>query len=333
LTRTAVAIAIAAIAAGTYYAVTPKRLFEAEQIPSLDGQVAIVTGANVGIGKESAYQLALHGARVVMACRSAKRANAAIEELRARPGGDGLALEFLALDLSSLASVKAFVAKFRSSYDRLDVLLNNAGVMAMPFRLSADGHEMQFAVNHLGHFLLTTELLDMLEASAPSRIVHVSSLAHKFPYWDGVKLDALNDNSSYNPWQAYGQSKLCNLLFSNALARRLAGSGVRSNAVHPGYVATDLGRYLSDSMGSFVEIAKSYADRLLALNPHDGALTSLYAATSPDIETDDIRGRYFVPIGLEASPSTFALDVDLQEKLWAVSDRLVAPFRASSPAA
>ena len=204
------------------------------------GKRVLITGGNTGIGKASASRLARRGADVVFTSRDAERGAAALAEVRAESGRDDV--ELMSLDLGSLASVRGFAAEYHSRHQRLDVLINNAGVIVLGERkVSADGFELMFGVNHLGHFLLTDLLLDLLRASAPSRIVVLSSDGYKMAP-NGLDFDDLQSERDFDGLTKYGHSKLANVYFTTELARRLAGTGVSVNAVHPGYVATELGR-------------------------------------------------------------------------------------------
>ena len=206
----------------------------------LDGKTAIITGGNTGIGKETAIDLAGRNARVILACRSVEKGEKAAVEVREKSGNDDVV--FRQLDLASLASVRQFAATVLEEESRIDILVNNAGVMACPYSKTEDGFEMQFAVNHLAHFLLTNLLLDRLKEAPSARIVNVSSLAHM----NGkINFDDINFEKSYEPWQAYGQSKLANILFTRSLAKRLVGTNVTANALHPGSIATELQRHVT----------------------------------------------------------------------------------------
>ncbi|GAP63946.1 hypothetical protein ARMA_2369 [Ardenticatena maritima] len=287
----------------------------AADMPDQTGKIIIVTGANSGIGYETARALAHKGAHVVMACRSRERAEAAAARIRAEnPRGE---LAVLDLDLADLASVRAFADTFTQQYDRLDVLVNNAGIMAPPQRMTTkDGFEIQFGVNHLGHFALTGLLIGRLLATPKSRVVTVSSGAHRF---GTINFDDLNWERSYSPWKAYAQSKLANLLFTFELQRRLEAKGAETIAVaaHPGYTNTNLQRYTR----SF-----SLLNKLLAQSPEMGALPTLYAATMPDVR----GGDYFGPDGfmemrgypkrVQAKPEAY--DPETARRLWEVSEQL-----------
>ena len=203
----------------------------------LDGKTVIITGANNGIGLETAVDLAKrNAARVILACRSVERGEKAAVEVRKRSNNDNVV--FRQLDLASLESVRKFAAKILEEEPRIDILINNAGVMALPERkLTKDGFEMQFGTNHLGHFLLTNLLLDRLKEAPSARIVNVSSVAYKM---GSIKMDNLNSEHSYTSWGAYCQSKIANILFTRGLSKRLEGTNVTANALHPGAIFTGL---------------------------------------------------------------------------------------------
>ncbi|PSJ29250.1 short-chain dehydrogenase [Streptosporangium nondiastaticum] len=264
--------------------------WNASEIPDQSGRTAVVTGANSGIGYVTARELARRGARVVLACRDATRGKAAEERVRAAaPGAD---VQFAPLDLADLSSVRAFAADLPG--DRLDLLINNAGVMALPQRRTVDGFEMQFGTNHLGHFALTGLLLPRLrEAGHGARVVTVSSGLHVLGTVDPRDL---NMEHRYRRWIAYGRSKSANLLFTHELAQRLTAEGSRVVAVaaHPGYAATNL-----QTAGARMEGREAaarlaeLANRLFAQSPEDGARPTLYAATAQDVRQDDYFGPRF----------------------------------------
>ena len=206
----------------------------------LEGKTAIVTGANTGIGKETAIDLAKRGARVIVACRDPKRGADAVRDIKGASKSDEVIMK--RLDLASLASVRQFSEEILQEESRIDILINNAGVMLTPYCLTEDGFEMQFGTNHLGHFLLTNLLLDRIKESAPSRIVNLSSAAHI-----GGNLDFDNmmwANGGYTPWDSYHRSKLANVMFSRELAKRLEGTGVSTYSLHPGVINTELTRHM-----------------------------------------------------------------------------------------
>jgi NAD(P)-dependent dehydrogenase (short-subunit alcohol dehydrogenase family) len=278
-------------------------------------KICIVTGGNTGIGKATALGLARQGATVVIACRDAGKGEASRAEIAASTGSQDV--HVLPLDLASLGSVRAFAAAFTTRFARLDVLVENAGVLTSRRQLTADGLEMDFGVNHVGHHLLAELLLPCLKASAPSRIVVVSSNLHA-----GATLD-FDDLQGEKRWSrgAYGKSKLANLLFVRALSRRLEGSGVVVNGLHPGVIATELAR-------DFPRPVQLVA-RWFFKSPEQGARTSLHLATSPDAGA--VSGRYFVD-SKEKRPSAAAQDDAAAERLWTETERLVARAAvASSP--
>ncbi|WP_406009069.1 oxidoreductase [Streptomyces sp. NBC_00637] len=294
-------------------------------IPDQGGRTAVVTGANSGLGYVTARELARKGARVVLACRSASRGREAVRRLHDEVP-DAKA-ELRLLDLGDLASVREFAGAL--PYDRLDLLVNNAGVMAMPYGTTADGFETQFGVNHLGHFALTGLLLPALLAtrgrSPEARIVTVSSMAHLL---GNIDRDDLNSKRSYRRWIAYGRTKTANLLFTHELARRLtaAGAEVVAAAAHPGYAATNL-----QTAGPRAE-GRPVAERLMALGnrvfaqpAEAGALPALYAATAPGVRPDSFTGPSLAMWRGAPAPSRRApwtLDDRAGERLWAASEQL-----------
>jgi NAD(P)-dependent dehydrogenase (short-subunit alcohol dehydrogenase family) len=298
--------------------------WSADDVPDLRGCHAIVTGANSGIGFEAARALARRGARVVLACRRPEQARAAAEAI-AREAGAGSA-EPSPLDLADLGSVRAFAAGIAAKGAPLHLLVNNAGVMAIPQRRTADGFEMQLGTNHLGHFALTGLLLERLLATPGSRIVSVSSSVHRV---GRIDFDDLQGERGYGAWRAYAQSKLANLLFAFELQRRLARRSASpiSVACHPGYAATQLqfaGPRLSGS--SVMEWIMRFGNRLFAQSAAMGALPTLYAATAPDV----VGGDYIGPGGLaemtgpprKVGASARARDAAAAARLWESSERL-----------
>ena len=255
----------------------------AADVPDLTGRTAVVTGANGGLGLETTRVLARKGARVVMACRSPERGEEAAEDVRGTVRE--AALEVRELDLADLASVRAFADAFDGP---VDLLVNNAGVMGGPYRETEDGFEAQFGINHLGHFALTGRLLGRLRAGESPRVVTVSSALHRL----GDTAFGSVEPSGYGEWTAYGRSKLANLLFAYELDRR--ANRLTSVACHPGWAATDLQPRGAELSGSRIRYLLSRAaNALLARNPADGALPTLYAATAPDVE----GGGYYGPSG------------------------------------
>jgi NAD(P)-dependent dehydrogenase (short-subunit alcohol dehydrogenase family) len=298
----------------------PLAQWTAAEIPELRGKLAIVTGANSGLGLETTRALARKGAKVILACRSRSKAEAAIDELTA----DGIAremLEFGACDLSSLESIRAFAQNVRSEHAHIDLLINNAGVMALPYGKTVDGFEMQFGTNHLGHFALTGLLLDRLLACPDSRVVTLSSLTHAYAR---MRLDDVHSSRGYREWMAYGRSKLANLLFTFELQRRFEQHArtVISVAAHPGYSRTNL-LVASTSVSPLLQRITAFGDRLVAQDAHMGALPTLYAATSEDVR----GGEFYGPGGLggisghpkRTQAMRQAYDRETAERLWQIS--------------
>jgi NAD(P)-dependent dehydrogenase (short-subunit alcohol dehydrogenase family) len=282
--------------------------FSASSIPDMTGKTVIVTGANSGIGRAAATALADHGARVVLAVRNTDKGDAAASQM---PG----ATEVRRLDLASLASVKEFAAGWDGP---IDILINNAGIMIPPLSRTADGFEMQFGTNHLGHFALTNLLLPQITG----RVVTVSSGAHRA---GRIDFDDLNwERKSYRGWRAYGQSKLANLLFTAELQRRLidAGSAVEANAAHPGYAATNLQFH---SENRFMDIISAIGNRIIAQDDKGGSLPTLYAAVA-DIPGNSYAGPSGFMEGRGAPKlvgrSGAATDMDVARRLWDVSEQL-----------
>src|SRR5581483_4759279 len=240
---------------------------------------------------------------------------------RTQRSDDGLAV--MALDLASFASIRAFAADFLDRYDRLDVLINNAGLVLQRRQETVEGFEMTFGVNHLGHFLLADLLLDRIRASAPARIVNVSSHAHKGAR-HGLDFDDLQSTRHYRGFAVYSKTKLANILFTRELARRLDGTGVTANALHPGFVASRFGR--DGDTGRLGDLAMVFI-RPFAINSAQGARTSIYLASSPDV--DGITGQYWYKCAL-STPSRAAQDDDAAHRLWAVSEQLIASVDAGA---
>ncbi|PSS32379.1 Short-chain dehydrogenase TIC 32 like [Actinidia chinensis var. chinensis] len=284
------------------------------------GLTAIVTGASSGIGTETARVLALRGVHVVMGVRnisSGKEVKEAI--LKEIPSAKIDAME---LDLSSLASVRKFAMEFNSLGHPLSLLINNAGIMATPFMLSKDKLELQFATNHVGHFLLTDLLLETMKKTAhrtskECRIVNVSSRRHRLSYPEGIRFEKINDQSEYNSLSAYGQSKLANVLHANELARRLKDNGldITANSVHPGVIATNLFRH-----NSIFSVIVNVFGRCVVKNAQQGAATTCYVALHPQVK--GMSGKYFADCNI-AEASSQADDTELAKKLWDFSLGLV----------
>lgn len=290
------------------------------------GLTAIVTGASSGIGAETARVLALRGVHVVMGVRNLE-AGRAVKEAIVK-GNPNAKLDAMDLDLSSMASVKKFAEDFKSLNLPLNLLINNAGIMATPFMLSKDNIELQFATNHVGHFLLTNLLMETIRKTARAsrkegRIVNVSSRRHKFSYPEGIRFAKLNDPSGYNSLSAYGQSKLANILHANELARQLKEDRVEvtANSVHPGLIATNLFRHYSFLTG-LVGLVGKYVIK----NVQQGAATTCYVALHPKVK--GMSGQYFADSSI-AKSSLQANDAELATKLWDFSLDLVR--RGSTP--
>jgi len=295
-----------------------------KDIPDQAGRVAIVTGANSGIGWSAARALAEKGAEVILACRNLQKAADALSGIRARAPQANVRVE--SLDLASLASVRAFTERMQRELPKLDLLVNNAGIMAIPRALTADGFEMQIGTNHLGHFALTGLLLSKLTATRGSRVVTVSSGVH---HYGRIDFDDLMSERKYHKWRAYCQSKLANLLFALELDRRLRKSdaGVLSVAAHPGYAATNLQYVGPDITGSKLERkVVGWGNSILAQSAEMGALPTLRAATDPTAE----GGHYYGPDGIRelrgapvlVRPNRRALNESVAARLWEVSSRL-----------
>ncbi|MFB6220200.1 MAG: oxidoreductase [Halolamina sp.] len=294
-------------------------------MPDQSGRTVVITGANSGLGYAATEAFARRGADVVMACRSVERGREAAEGIRLGTG-DG-SLTVMELDLANLDSVRTFADAFGTEFDALHVLCNNAGVMATPRRETADGFELQFGVNHLGHFALTGRLLEDLRATdGESRVVTHSSAIHER---GDIDFDDLHSETAYDKWDAYAQSKLANALFGFELDRRLsaAGASVTSVVCHPGYADTNLQRRGPEMAGSRLRLLGMRAVNLVfGQSATQGALPLLYAATASDIE----GGEYVGPGGLlnmrgspeRQEPSTRARDEALADRLWAVSEEL-----------
>ena len=299
----------------------PSRTWTAADIPDLRGRTAVVTGANSGLGLEMTRELACKGARVVMACRSRDRAEDARADVEREVPAADLAVEIL--DLASLASVRDFAGRFGSTYDRLDVLCCNAGIMAIPRSETEDGFETQFGVNVLGHFALTGLLLDDLLGTDGSRVVWLSSMAA----WMGaIHFNDLHGEASYDRWRAYNQSKLADLMLAIEMNRRLqnAGETTLSLAAHPGLSSTNLQTTSVEKNGSVVEktLYSLGLDRV-AMTPAEGALAQLRAATDPFAR----GGAFYGPHGrvrgraVEVNPPGSALDLGVRAHLWAECER------------
>jgi NAD(P)-dependent dehydrogenase (short-subunit alcohol dehydrogenase family) len=272
----------------------------------MTGKVCLITGANTGIGKETALGLARMRATVVMVCRDGERGFTAQHEIKQQSGNDSI--ELMICDLASQNSIRRLASGFKERHDRLDVLINNAGVLLREHSLNEDGIENTFAINHLGYFLLSNLLLDVLKKSAPSRIVNVASTAHKY---GKVNIGGWVTGVDYSAFSAYANSKLANVLFTYELARRLEGTGVTANCLHPGGVGTNLFRGLPGVLQALI--------KLVTISPGRGARTSIYLASSSDVK--DVSGGYFARRRQEKS-SAASHSEEAARRLWEVSEEL-----------
>ncbi len=271
-------------------------------------KIVLITGATSGIGKATALGLAEKGATVVIAARNEQKGKKALEEIRRKTGNPNL--DLMIVDLSSLDSVRKLAETFKSRYDKLDVLINNAGIFIDYRKKTRDGFEYTFGVNHLSHFLLTNLLLDRLKAAAPSRIINLSSEAQRQGHIDFEDLMAVKKFSSF---KAYGQSKLANILFTYELARRPEGTGIAVNAVHPGVVRTNFG---SDAKGFFKVLMPLFKPFLRS--PAKGAATSVYLASSSEVE--GITGKYFYDLK-EIQSNAESYNKEIAMRLWEMSEK------------
>jgi NAD(P)-dependent dehydrogenase (short-subunit alcohol dehydrogenase family) len=271
-----------------------------------DNKIYLVTGATAGVGKATARILAEKGGTVVVVSRNADKCAATAEEIKQTTGNGGVA--FIQADLSSQQDIGRLARQFLDRYSRLDALVNNAGALFTSRQVSVDGIEMTWALNHLNYFLLTHLLMPVLKAAPAARVVNVSSDAHRMAR---LNFDDLEGKKRYSGWMAYGQSKLANIMFTYELARRLSGTAITTNALHPGLVASDFGV----NNGLFGRLYRKVAN-LFALKPEEGAQTSIYLATSPEVE--GITGRYFEKCK-EKPSSSVSYDQDDWTRLWQVS--------------
>lgn len=286
-----------------------------KSVAKLTGKTAIITGANTGIGKETALDFARREARVILACRDIAKGQKAVEHIRRLTNAGELVV--MKLDLASLKSVNAFCEEFCNKVGQLDILVNNAGVFHTPYTKTEDGFELQFGVNHLGHFLLTNRLLDLLKASAPSRVIIVSSALHKRGLLDFSKLNP--EESEYDKAKAYANSKLANVLFGKELSKRLDDQGVITYTLHPGVINTELARYLGYSKTFW---AATFPLRWLFMkSPWYGAQTTIYCAVADELEA--VTGKYYGNCKEEPYPEVRGpADDAVATKLWEVSERL-----------
>lgn len=280
----------------------------------MKNKTVMVTGATGGIGRVTALEIARQGATVVIVGRNEAKARGIVSAIQNETGNERVS--YLLADLSSISATKALAEEYRSKFDRLDVLVNNAGAIFMTRGETVDGFENTFALNHLvGYFYLTSLLLDVIVASAPARIVSVSSGAHSF---GGMNFDDLQGKEKYSGWLAYGQSKLANVLFTYELARRLEGTGVTANALHPGFVASNFGR--TNNRESTLQRVGLRMSQIMAVSEEKGAATSIYLATSPEVE--GVTGKYFQNCKPKNSSKASYSRAD-QSRLWQVSEQLL----------
>ncbi|MFX1339175.1 MAG: SDR family oxidoreductase [Promethearchaeota archaeon] len=276
----------------------------------MNGKIVMITGANSGIGKETAVELAKMGATVILVCRNKERGEKALKEIKERANSEKVEL-FLA-DLADQNSIRLMVEEFKKKYENLHVLINNAGLWLMKRSTTSDGYEKTLAINHLGHFLLTYLVLDLLKKSTPARIINVSSHAHR-----SAKLD-FNDihmEQNYKGFRAYGNSKLAILLFTYELARRLENTGITVNALHPGVVRTKFGK---NNGGKLFNLAFNFF-RLFLISAKKGARTSIFLASSPQVT--NVTGKYFIKRKPKKS-SKASYNKTYQKKLWQISENL-----------
>jgi NAD(P)-dependent dehydrogenase (short-subunit alcohol dehydrogenase family) len=278
---------------------------------NMNGKLVLITGATEGIGKETARALYAMGAHVVLVGRNPEKMERVITDMSSQ-NPDGGKLEGMIADLSSLAEIRSLASEFKQKYNRLDVLLNNAGAFFNKRLESADGYEMTFALNHLSYFYLTYLLLDLIKASAPSRIISVSSGAHVM---GKINFNNLQGKGIYVGWKAYGRSKLMNILFTRELARRLEGTRVTANVLHPGFVATKFGH---NNKGLYQKFVKWSQRR--AISPEEGAQTSIHLASAPEVA--GVSGAYFYKSKI-VQPSNAAQDDEAAKRLWEISLELI----------
>ena len=281
----------------------------------MKNKICLITGATAGIGEVTALKLAGMGATVIGVGRNPAKCDASATQIRAETGNSNV--EYLLADLSSQAQIHTLAETFRQKYDRLDVLVNNAGAFHFTRHVSEDGIEMTFALNHLGYFLLTNLFLDLLKANAPARIVNVSSSAH---YSGKIDFDDLEMKKRYQSWQAYANSKLANVLFTYELSRRLVGTGVTATVLHPGWVATDFAyNNLRGILGLFRPFYRLF-QRLTAITPEQGADTIIYLASSPEVV--GITGNFFTERREKRSLAE-SYDERVARRLWEISEKMV----------
>jgi retinol dehydrogenase-12 len=277
----------------------------------MQGKTVLITGANQGIGKASAIDLARQGARVVLVSRNEAKGKVALEEVRSQARGEPP--ELIVADLASLADVRRLAADFQKTHDKLDVLLNNAGLLVPSRRVTVDGIEETFAVNHLAPFVLTAELLGLLQATPGSRIVNVSSEAHRRAT---MRWDDLEFRTGYSGLKVYSQSKLANILFTYELSRRLEGTGVTANCLHPGVIASGFGHTYKGVFSVLLKLAKPFL-----LTTEEGARTSVYLSSSPDVA--GVTGKYFDK-SKPVRSNEVSYDQASWARLWAISETMTS---------
>jgi NAD(P)-dependent dehydrogenase (short-subunit alcohol dehydrogenase family) len=277
----------------------------------MNHKTILITGASGGIGLQSAIGLAKQGANIVMVGRDKERTSQAVELVKTQSGNQSVS--YLLADLSSIEEIRRLAQEFKDKYQTLDVLLNNAGAIFLTRKVSVDGYEMTLALNHLNYFLLTNLLLDMLKAAPSARIVNVSSRAH---YRGHVNFDDLQSQHGYNGMRVYSMSKLMNVLFTYELARRLDGTNVIANCLHPGFVASNF----AGNNGLIVRVAMKFMSGRISVE--EGAKCPIFLASSPDVE--GVRGKYFNYDTKETRSSEESYDQNVARQLWEVSEKLVA---------
>ncbi|XP_054621178.1 retinol dehydrogenase 12, like isoform X1 [Dunckerocampus dactyliophorus] len=276
----------------------------------LEGKTVLITGANTGIGKQTAVDLARRGAKIIMACRDMEKAQAAAKEVKESSGNDNIVC--MKLDLADSKSIREFAQAINQGESKLNILINNAGVMVCPYGKTADGFELQIGINHMGHFLLTYLLLDLIKRSAPARIINVSSMIHS---WGSINLEDINSEKSYDKQKAYAQSKLANVLFTRSLAQRLQGTGVTAYSLHPGVVQTDLWRHLSGPQRFLMKFASPFTK-----SSAQGAQTTIYCAVEPALENES--GGYYSDCAPANCSAAGKNDV-VAQKLWELSCQML----------
>jgi len=277
----------------------------------MNGKICLVTGATDGIGKVSARVLAEMGAKVIIVGRNPEKSAAVLTELKSSSGNENI--DLLMADLAVMQEVRDLAEQVTNSYDRLDVLLNNAGGYFSKHEITSDGLEMTFALNHMSYFLLTNKLMELLKYSAPARIVNVSSGAH---YGVDIEFENLNGEQHYKAWKAYQKSKLANVLFTYELLKKVP-TGITVNCLHPGFVATNFGH----NNGGFVSPILKIAKWISAIEPEDGAKTSIFLCSSPEVE--EVSGKYFFKCQPKTS-SRESRNMDTAKRLWQISSDIAS---------